>query len=120
FRGDAVDPDAVRARLGCGVFGEEFDAGFGGGVGDWGAWVWAARGGRRDGDDVSVSSLLHPGEEALDRQEGRGQVGIDGCAPVVFADLLERGGPEMFGTHLDLLLGYGGLVAATVLGLRVI
>jgi ubiquinone biosynthesis protein len=30
------------------------------------------------------------------------------------------GGPEMFGTHLDLLLGYGGLVAATVLGLRVI
>jgi ubiquinone biosynthesis protein len=30
------------------------------------------------------------------------------------------GGPEMFGTHLDVLLGYGGLVAATVLGLRVL
>jgi ubiquinone biosynthesis protein len=30
------------------------------------------------------------------------------------------GGPEMFGTRLDVLLGYGGLVAATVLGLRVI
>jgi hypothetical protein len=31
-----------------------------------------------------------------------------------------RGGPEMFGTNLDVLLGYGGLGAATVLGLRVI
>jgi ubiquinone biosynthesis protein len=30
------------------------------------------------------------------------------------------GGPEMFTTNLDVLLGYGGLVAATVLGLRVI
>jgi ubiquinone biosynthesis protein len=30
------------------------------------------------------------------------------------------GGPEMFGTRLDVLLGYGGLVAATMLGLRVI
>jgi ubiquinone biosynthesis protein len=30
------------------------------------------------------------------------------------------GGPEMFSTNLDVLLGYGGLVAATVLGLRVI
>lgn len=29
-------------------------------------------------------------------------------------------GPEMFGTQLDVLLGYGGLIAATVLGLRVI
>jgi hypothetical protein len=29
-------------------------------------------------------------------------------------------GPEMFGTNLDALLGYGGLVAATVPGLRVI
>src|SRR4029450_9370673 len=47
------------------------------GGGDGGAWVWAARGGRGDGDDFSVSSLLHPGEEAFDRQEGRGQVGID-------------------------------------------
>src|SRR4029453_13136198 len=93
FRGDAVDPDAVGAGLRCGVFGEEFDAGFGGGVGDWGAWVWAVRGGRGDGDDVSVSSLLHPGEEALDRQERRGQVGIDSCAPGLFGYLLERGGP---------------------------
>jgi ubiquinone biosynthesis protein len=30
------------------------------------------------------------------------------------------GGPQMFRTNLDVLLGYGGLVAATVLGLRVI
>jgi ubiquinone biosynthesis protein len=30
------------------------------------------------------------------------------------------GGPEMFNTSLDVVLGYGGLVAATVLGLRVI
>jgi ubiquinone biosynthesis protein len=29
-------------------------------------------------------------------------------------------GPEMFGTRLDVLLGYGGLIAATVLGLRVL
>jgi ubiquinone biosynthesis protein len=29
-------------------------------------------------------------------------------------------GPELFNTNLDVLLGYGGLVAATVLGLRVI
>jgi ubiquinone biosynthesis protein len=29
-------------------------------------------------------------------------------------------GPRMFGTHFDALLGYSGLVAATVLGLRVI
>jgi ubiquinone biosynthesis protein len=29
-------------------------------------------------------------------------------------------GPGMLGTHLDVLLGYAGLVAATVLGLRVI
>jgi ubiquinone biosynthesis protein len=29
-------------------------------------------------------------------------------------------GPRTFGTHLDLVLGYAGLVAATVLGLRVI
>jgi ubiquinone biosynthesis protein len=29
-------------------------------------------------------------------------------------------GPRTLGTHLDVLLGYGGLVAATVLGLRVI
>jgi ubiquinone biosynthesis protein len=34
--------------------------------------------------------------------------------------LLLGGGPEMFSTNLDVLLGYGGLVAATVLGLRVI
>jgi hypothetical protein len=26
----------------------------------------------------------------------------------------------MFGTYLDVLLGYGGLIAATVLGFRVI
>jgi ubiquinone biosynthesis protein len=30
------------------------------------------------------------------------------------------GGPQMLGTRLDVLLGYGGLAAATVLGLRVI
>jgi ubiquinone biosynthesis protein len=30
------------------------------------------------------------------------------------------GGPQMFGTRLDMLLGYGGLAAASVLGLRVI
>ena len=30
------------------------------------------------------------------------------------------GGPLVFGTRLDLLLGYGGLIAATVLGLRVL
>jgi ubiquinone biosynthesis protein len=30
------------------------------------------------------------------------------------------GGPEMFDTNLDVLLGYGGLTAATALGLRVI
>jgi hypothetical protein len=35
FRGDAVDPDAVGASLRCRVFGEEFDAGLGGGIGDW-------------------------------------------------------------------------------------
>jgi MFS family permease len=29
-------------------------------------------------------------------------------------------GPQLLGTHLHTLLGYGGLVAATVLGLRVI
>jgi hypothetical protein len=31
-----------------------------------------------------------------------------------------EGGPQMFGTRLNVLLGYGGLAAATVLGLRVI
>jgi ubiquinone biosynthesis protein len=30
------------------------------------------------------------------------------------------GGPQLFGTQLDVLLGYGGLIAATMLGLRVI
>jgi ubiquinone biosynthesis protein len=30
------------------------------------------------------------------------------------------GGPQIFRTNLDVLLGYGGLTAATVLGLRVI
>ena len=30
------------------------------------------------------------------------------------------GGPQMFDTHLNVLLGCGGLAAATALGLRVI
>jgi hypothetical protein len=35
--------------------------------------------------------------------------------------LLHLGGcPQLSSTNLDVLLGYGGLVAATVLGLRVI
>jgi hypothetical protein len=46
FRSDAVDSDAVGAGLCCGVFGQEFDAGFGGGIGEWRAGVWAARGRR--------------------------------------------------------------------------
>lgn len=29
-------------------------------------------------------------------------------------------GPMVFETHLDVLLGYGGLIAATILGLRVL
>jgi ubiquinone biosynthesis protein len=40
---------------------------------------------------------------------------------VVAVSLLRLGGgPEIFSTTLDVLLGYGGLTAATVLGLRVI
>jgi ubiquinone biosynthesis protein len=40
---------------------------------------------------------------------------------VVAVSLLRLGGgPEIFSTNLDVLLGYGGLTAATVLGLRVI
>jgi ubiquinone biosynthesis protein len=40
---------------------------------------------------------------------------------LVAVTLLRLGrGPEIFSTNLDVLLGYGGLVAATVLGLRVI
>jgi ubiquinone biosynthesis protein len=40
---------------------------------------------------------------------------------VVSIFLLQLGrGPALFETHLDVVLGYGGLIAATVLGLRVL
>src|SRR2546430_12262881 len=74
----------------CAATSLEFDAGLSGGVGDRGPWVWAARSRRRHGDDVPASTLFHSRQEALDRQERGGQVGVDGCAPGLLADLLDR------------------------------
>ena len=46
---------------------------------------------------------------------------ISASIGVVSVLLLQLGrGPILFETHLDVLLGYGGLIAATVLGLRVL
>jgi ubiquinone biosynthesis protein len=46
---------------------------------------------------------------------------ISGSIGVVSVFLLQLSrGPAVFETHLDVLLGYGGLIAATMLGLRVL
>jgi ubiquinone biosynthesis protein len=46
---------------------------------------------------------------------------ISASIGVVSVFLLQLGrGPILFETHLDILLGYGGLIAATILGLRVL
>jgi len=98
FRRDAVGPNAVGPGLRGDVLGEEFDAGLSGGIGDRGPWVWAARSRRRHGDDVPASTLFHARQEALDRQERGGQVGVDRCAPGLLTDLLDRAGPACAAT----------------------
>jgi transposase len=60
--------------------------------------------------------------ELVTRLTGRLILAVFSASIGLVAVLLLRlgSGPRTLGTHLDVLLGYGGLVAATVLGLRVI
>src|ERR1051326_4460382 len=50
-------------------------------------------GGRRgDRDDVARFALLHPGEDAFDRQERRREIAVHRRPPCFLADVLERPG----------------------------
>ena len=52
--------------------------------------VRATSGRRRDRDDVAAAALLHPGQEALDRQERRREVRVDRRVPLLFGQVLDR------------------------------
>ena len=45
---------------------------------------------RGDRDDAARFSLIHTGQNALDRQKSRGEIPIDGSAPTILAGLLNR------------------------------
>src|SRR5262249_18257556 len=87
---DTVHSHIERPGLSRNILREELDACLRRGIGDWRPWVRATAGRRRDGDDDAGSSLLHAGQEALDREERRRQVPLDGRAPSFFARLLDR------------------------------
>ncbi len=85
---DRLGRDAVRSNSGgTGLRGDilrqQLEARLRRGIRDRAAWVRATSGGRRHRDDVAATALLHARQEALDRQERRGEVRVDRRVPLV-------------------------------------
>src|SRR6516164_11238104 len=92
FRSNAVRTDSVRTYLAGEVLRQNFYPGLGGCIRDRRHRIRPARGGRRNRNDVAGSALLHARQEAFDGEEGRGEIAVDRCSPLLLARLLDWAG----------------------------
>lgn len=92
FGGKAVGPDPRRARLRSDVLRQQRDAGLGRRVGGGRARMGTAARGGGDRDDAAAAACLHPGQEALEREERGQEVAVHGGPPAVLGDVLDHGG----------------------------
>src|SRR5262252_161233 len=88
----AIRTDSVRTDLAGEVLRQNFYTGLGGCIRDRRHRIGPARRGRRNRNDVPCSALLHARQEAFNREEGRSEIAVDRCSPLLLTRLLDWAG----------------------------